>query len=64
MVWGETLKGRLSGGFAMASDPSSVVALYMSIQGEGVVWQPILRRGAFDWEIPWVTQLLERLQEA
>lgn len=47
----------------MALDPSSVVASYMSIQGEGVVWQPILIIGVFDWEIPWVAQLLVCLQE-
>jgi len=41
----------------MAGDPSLNVALYMTIQGEEVVWQPRLRHAAFDWEIP---RLIER----
>lgn len=37
--------------FSMAVDPNIVVASYMSILGGEIVWQPCLRRAAFDWEI-------------
>lgn len=48
--------------YAMADNPTSIVASYMIIQREEVVRAPKLRRAAFDWEILRLTQLLNRLQ--
>lgn len=48
--------------FSMAVDTNAVVTTYVSNAGGALVWQPILRRDAFDWEIPRVVQLLDRFQ--
>lgn len=45
----------------MVADQNVVVASYLSVLGEEVVWLPTLRRVAFDWEIPRLAQLLDRL---
>lgn len=50
--------------FAMASDLNAVVTSYLSTHGGEVVWMPSLKRGAFDWEIPRVTQFLTRLNDS
>lgn len=47
--------------YAMVEDPNLIMALYMTIQGEDVVWMSRLRRAAFDWEIPMLIELLNRL---
>lgn len=48
--------------YAMAADQNVVVAFYLSVVGEETVWLPTLRRATFDWEIPRVTQLLNKLR--
>lgn len=59
-----SLREEFSDIFALASDLGSSVAAKMKIRGEDVVWNPNLRRNAYDWEIPKVVQLLQRLQGA
>lgn len=48
----------------MAADPNSHVASYMTSQGVEVVWSPKLKQVAFDWEIPRLIELLNRLSNA
>lgn len=49
--------------YAMVEDPNSIMASYMTIQGEEVVWVPRLRRADFDWEIPRLIELFNWLQD-
>lgn len=46
----------------MAVNPNVVIASCYLVLGGEIVWQPTLRRATFDWEIPRVAHLLERLQ--
>lgn len=58
----QSLKHNFSDLVDLVVDPLSLVAENMSVQSGEIVWNPVFRWNLFDWEIPWVIELLARLQ--
>lgn len=47
--------------YSMATDPKASVASYVTSNKGGMVWQPRLRRAAFEGKIPRTAHLLNRI---
>lgn len=47
--------------FSLVANPQVLVSEHLDVRHGSVGWYPILRRLAFDWEVPAITSLLGRL---
>lgn len=47
--------------FALATNPTAQVESYLLMHGESIVWNPVLRRDVFDWELSRVSDFMRRL---
>lgn len=47
--------------YLMAENHLAKAAEYMEVNANGVSWDPILRRNAYNWKIPQICSLLGRL---
>lgn len=49
--------------YQLAINPHALVSDYFEIRNGKALWQPILRRLMFDWEVSPIASLLGRLKE-